>query len=137
VAIGDEHAIAAAFDRALEWRIAMEEPAHHASAARVSEEFAVVADETARRRVEDQPGLGPARRAHFHKVGPTLPHLVDDDPAIGIVDVNHDFFDRLQALARFLVGAVEHAGAGDGEFEALAPHRFDQHAELEFAATRY
>src|SRR5579875_17191 len=47
----DEDAVAPPFDRAAIGRIAMINPAHHAGAARIGEEFAEIADEAARRRV--------------------------------------------------------------------------------------
>src|SRR3546814_18602373 len=51
-----------------------------------------------------------------------------------LVDVDLDLLDRLQALARRGVVAIEHARARDGELEAFAAHRLDQHAELQPAA---
>src|SRR3546814_9598974 len=51
-----------------------------------------------------------------------------------LVDVDLDLLDRLQALARRGVVAIEHARARDGELEAFAAHRLDQHAELQLAA---
>ena len=52
-----------------------------------------------------------------------------------LVDVDHHLFDRLQALARLIVGAEHDARPGDAEFEALPAHGLDQDGELEFAAT--
>jgi hypothetical protein len=49
--------------------------------------------------------------------------LLDDGAGIGVVDVDHDFLDRLQALAGDRIGLEQHARTADGQFEALAAHR--------------
>ena len=52
-----------------------------------------------------------------------------------LVDVDHDLLDRLQNLA--LVAAAEQdLRPRDAEFEAFAPHGFDQDRELQFASPR-
>src|SRR3546814_19211182 len=52
-----------------------------------------------------------------------------------VVDVDDDGFIGFGARAA-LVLAIEDTGAADAEFETLAAHRLDQHAELKLAATR-
>ena len=62
-------------------------------------------------------------------------HLLDDGARIFVIDVDHDGFIRLLAATALDV-AEQHARAADAELEALAAHRLDQHAELEFTAAR-
>src|SRR3546814_4961674 len=52
-----------------------------------------------------------------------------------VVDVDDDGFIGFGARAA-LVLAIEDTGAADAEFETLAAHRLDQHAELTLAAPR-
>ena len=112
----------------------MEQPAHHAGAARVGEEFAVIADQAARRREERQPQLAAARWPHVLHLGLAPAHLLDDDAGEFLVDVDDDLLDRLEPLAGRRIGAEQHARARDRHLEAFAAHRLDQHAELQFAA---
>ncbi len=76
-------------------------------------------------------GAGGAHVLHF---GAALGELLHHDAGIVLIDVDDDFLDRLELLARRLIGAEHHARPPDGELEALAPHRLDQNAELQFAA---
>src|SRR5262249_49678072 len=115
--------------------VAVEQTAHHAGAAGVGQELAVIADHAARRHVEHQPGLGAARGLHLDQLAATLAELVDDDAGIAFIDVDHHFLARLLALAGRGVGAIEHARPADRELEALAPHGLDQHTQLQLAAT--
>src|SRR3546814_19203233 len=55
--------------------------------------------------------------------------------AMLVVDVDDDGFIGFGALA-CLVPAIKDARAADAEFKAFAAHRFDEHAELKFAAAR-
>ena len=50
------------------------------------------------------------------------------------IDVDDDFFDRLQRLAGLRVLAQQHLRTRHGELKTLAAHLLDQHAELQFAA---
>ena len=111
----------------------MEHAVHDAGAARVGKEFAVIADEPARRRKEAEARLAGAHGAHVLQFALAQRDLLDDDAGIGIVDIDGDFLDRLQAVA-VLVLLEQHARARDRQFEAFAAHVFDQHAELQFAA---
>src|SRR3546814_12861891 len=52
-----------------------------------------------------------------------------------VVDVDDDGFIGFGARAA-LVLAIEDTGAADAEFETLAAHRLDQHAELKLAPPR-
>ena len=47
--------------------------------------------------------------------------------------IDHDPLDRLVDLAVDLLG--HDLGLADGEFEALPPHGFDQHRQVQFTAT--
>ena len=133
VAGRDQHAFAAAFERAFVGRIAVEHAVDDAGAARVGEEFAVIADEAARRCEEHKARLARAGRAHVLQFAFAQRNLFDDDARIGIVHVDGDFFDRLQTLA-ILAGLENHARTRDRKLEAFAAHLLDENAELEFAA---
>src|SRR3546814_1608386 len=87
--------------------------------ARVGQEFAVIADQAARRAAEGDARLAAARRAHVGKVGLADLHLLDDRAAMLVVDVDDDGFIGFGALAG-LVLAIKDARAADAEFEAFA-----------------
>src|SRR5579883_1787320 len=132
----DQHARSPALDRALIGRVAVEEPAHDAGAARVRQEFALVADEAAGRRLEDQPLLAAARGPHLLELALPARDLVDDDPRELLVDVDHDLLDGLEALAGLGIALEEDARARDRELVAFAPHGLDEDTELQLAAAR-
>src|SRR3546814_5509438 len=67
--------------------------------ARVGQEFAVIADQAARRAAEGDARLAAARRAHVGKVGLADLHLLDDRAAMLVVDVDDDGFIGFGALA--------------------------------------
>src|SRR5579885_22658 len=83
-ACGDEHAVAPAFDRPLVRRVGMKHPVDDAGAARVGEEFAVVADEAAGGRKEHKPRLAGAGGPHVLKLALAVADLLYDDAGIGI-----------------------------------------------------
>ncbi len=135
-AVRDENAVAAAFDFAAIGLVGMEDAVHHAGAARVGQELAVIADQAARGAVEDDARLARTRRAHVDHLALAVRDLLDDDAGIFVVDVHRRFLDGFEAIA-VLVLAVEHARPRDRQFEAFAAHVLDQHAELQFAASRH
>ena len=111
----------------------MEQAVHDRGAARVGQKLALIADEAARRRMEDEPQAVAARRAHLDHLGLALGHLLHDDAGMLLVDVDHDLFDRLQQRA--VLGLLEHhLRPRHAEFETFASHRLDQDRELQFAA---
>ncbi len=114
----------------------VEQAAHHRGAARVGQELALIADEAARRRVEDDPHLAAAGGTHVLHLGLALRQFVDHHAGIFLVEVDLHFLDRLQALAGDRIGLEQHARARDRHLETLAPHLLDQHAELQLAAAR-
>ena len=69
-------------------------------AARVGEEFALIADQPARRRIEHQPLTAAARGTHLDQLGFALRHLLHDDAGVLLVDVDDDLLDRLQSSRR-------------------------------------
>ena len=77
----------------------MEQPVHDRGAAGVGEQLALVADEAARRRVEDEPHASAAGRAHLDHLGLALGELLHDDAGVLLVDVDDDLLDRLEQLA--------------------------------------
>ena len=111
----------------------MEQAVHDRGAARIGEQFAEIADQAARRRVEHEAQAIAARGAHFDHLALALGHFLHDDARMLLVDVDHHFLDRLEQVARF-VARIEHFGTRDAEFEAFAAHRLDQDRELQFAA---
>ncbi|CDX42319.1 conserved hypothetical protein [Mesorhizobium sp. ORS 3359] len=131
--VGDQHAIGAAGQFALVRLIGEEQPVHHRGAARVGQQFRLVADQAARRRMEDEALAVSAGRAQLDHLGLALRHLLHDDAGMLLVDVDDDFLDRLQ---QFAVLALLHDDARTryGELEAFAAHRLDQHRKLQFAA---
>src|SRR5690606_28523244 len=128
----DQHAVLAALYRALVGAVAVEQAVHHAGAAGVGEELAVVADQAAARRAEGQAGLAAAARAHVGHLALTLGHLLDHRARMLVVDVDDDGLVGLLAAVRAV--AEQDARARDGELEALAAHGLDQHAQLQLAA---
>ena len=80
-----------------------------AGAARVGQELGLIADEAAGRRMEDEALAAGAGRAHVLQVGAALGELLHDDAGIGLIDVDDDFLDRLELLARRLIDAEDHA----------------------------
>src|SRR5262249_54805218 len=114
-----------------------EDTAHDAGAARIREELAVIADQAAGRHLHGEPRLAAARRPHVRKFAASLADFLDDDAGELLVDVNLHLFDRLQPLAGGRIGLEDHARPPDRELVALAPHRLDQHRELQLAAARH
>ena len=78
----------------------MEQAVHDRRAARVGQQFAVIADEAAGRRVEDEAQAAAARGAHLDHLALALAHLLHDDAGMLLVDVDDDLLDRLEQLAR-------------------------------------
>ena len=78
--------------------------------------------------------MPPPRGPHIGQFGLAFRHFVDDGAGIRFIDIDDDFFDRLQPLA--IYGLEQNARAADGKLEAFAAHGFDQDAELQFAAAR-
>jgi len=116
--IGDQRAVAPASDGAAVGTVFVEDAVHHAGAARVGQEFAVVADQAARGGVEHQASLAGARRAHVLQFALADGNLLDHDAGVGVVDVDHHFLDRLEALAGDRIVLEEDAWAANGELEA-------------------
>ena len=129
---GNQHAGVAAGDLALMGRVFVEDAVHDGGAARVGQQFALVADKPARRSVEDEARAADARGAHVEHLGFALGHLLHDDAGMLVIDVDGDFLDRLELLAG-RAGLHDDLRACDAEFVAFAAHGFDQHGELEFA----
>ena len=112
----------------------MEDPAHHAGAAGIGHELAVIADQATRGNAEGHPGLAAAGGLHVDQFAAALAELLDDDAGIVLVDVDLHLLDRLKPLAGGGIGPEDHPGPADRQLESFAPHRLDQHAELQLAA---
>ena len=59
----------------------------------------MIADEPARRRMEDQAHAAAARGAHFDQFGFADRELLHDDAGMRLVDIDDDLFDRFPQLA--------------------------------------
>src|SRR3546814_14481026 len=68
----------------------LEQAVHDARAARVGQEFAVIADQPARRRREGNPGLADARWPHVGEFRLPHRHLFDDGAGMLLVHVDDD-----------------------------------------------
>src|SRR3546814_4233842 len=79
----------------------LEQAVHDARAARVGQEFAVIADQPARRRREGDPGLAAARWPHVGEFRLPHRHLFDDGAGMLLVHVDDDGFIRFFAPAAF------------------------------------
>ncbi len=107
--------------------------AHDSFAARGTNEITAEANQTARR--NDKFKLGAAVIARFHVLHLTFANTQALDA------VTDSFFGDIknQGLKRFtrrpINGAEDHLWLGDLELIALAAHRLDQDAEVEFTAT--
>src|SRR3546814_14695735 len=80
-------AVRTARDLALVGAVLLERAVHDARAARVGQEFAVLADQPARRRREGDPGLAAARQPHVVELRLPHRHLFDDGPGMHLVHV--------------------------------------------------
>ena len=83
---------------------------------------------------KSQAQLAAARGPHLLHLGLAAAHLVDDDAGEFLVDIDHHLLDRLEPPAGRRIALEQHARARDRHLVAFAPHRLDQHAELQFAA---
>jgi hypothetical protein len=77
----------------------VEQAVHDAGAARVGQQLALVADQAARRRVEHETRRLPPPDGAFDHLGLALARSSARRRRNGLVDVDHDFLDRLQRLA--------------------------------------
>ena len=113
----------------------VEDAVHDRRAAGVGQQLAQIADQAARRREEHQAQAAAARGPHLDHLALALAHLLHDDAGMLLVDVDDDFLDRLQQLARLVV-PEQHLGPRHAELETLAAHGLDEDGELQLAAAR-
>ena len=94
----------------------------------------MIADQSARRRIEDQPHAPAARRAHLDHLAFAFGEFLHDHAGMLLVDIDDDFLDGFEQFAR---GAVlkQDLRARYGKLETFAPHGLDENAELQFAAS--
>ena len=104
----------------------------HPGAARLGHELGAEPDEPAGRDAEVD--AHPARAVVDHLLHAALAQREElgDDAEVVLGNVDREELDRLVALAVDL--ADDDLRLPDGELEALAPHRLDEHRELELAA---
>ena len=85
------------------WTISVEQPVHHRGSARFGEQLAVIADQPARWRIEDEPHAAAAGRAHLDHLALALGELLHDDTGMFLIDIDHHFLDRLEQFAGRIV----------------------------------
>ena len=106
---------------------------HDRGTARVGEQFAVIADESAGRGVKDQPRAAATGGPHLDHLGFALGKLLHHHTGMLLVDVDDHFLDRLEQFAAVAL-LEQNLRPRDRKLEAFAPHGLDENAELQFAA---
>ncbi|MND92870.1 hypothetical protein D3C80_850440 [compost metagenome] len=132
--VGDQNAIVTASDFALVWLIIMEQTVHDRRAARIGQKFRLIADKTTGRCVEDHAYAIAARRTQLDHFGLALGHLLNNGAGIFFINVDDDFFDRLEHFAVFAF-FHDDARTRNAKLEAFTAHVFDQNSKLQFATT--
>ncbi len=129
----DQHPVAPANDVAAMRTVGVKQPVHHRSAAGVGEEFALIADQSARRRIEDEPHPAAAGRPHLDHLALALGEFLHHHAGMLFVDVDHDFFDRFEPFAG-CPKLEQHLRPRYRKLKTFAAHRLDQNAQLKLAA---
>ncbi len=104
-------------------------------AARIGEQLPAQADQPARRNAEFHSHAPGIVVHHFHHFAAPAAQRFDHDAGEGFRAVHHQQFQRLHALPVFL--AHHDLRLSHHQLVALAPHRFDQNRELQFAAGQH
>jgi hypothetical protein len=132
-AVRQQRAGVAAGDFAEMRRIGMEQAVHDGRAARVGQKFRLVADQAARRRVEDDAlaahprgACRAFRRLRSESFCTTTP-VYSSSTSMMTSSTGSSFSPVASSVLE------HHAGTADGQFEAFAAHGFDENAELQFA----
>src|SRR5262249_51734462 len=103
-AVRYEHAVDAAWDRPLPGHIAVKHLMHNASATRIGEELAAVADEAARGHAEFQAYAAMAVWCHTHHFAPPRAELLGDHPKVVFRTVDDHHFHRFVQCTSELFG---------------------------------
>ena len=74
------------------------------------------------------------RRPHLAHLTHAAVELGDDRARVGLVEVDHRVLVRLEGLAGLGIGLEDHLRLRHAQLVALAPHRLDQHGQVELAA---
>ena len=133
LAVRDQRAVLARADLAVPGLEALQHVVQLAGAAGLREELGAEADQAARR--DDLLDADPAGAVVDHLLHAALAdaeHL-DDDAGVLLGDVDRQALHRLVALA--VDDARDDLRLADGQLEALATHRLDEHGQLQLAAT--
>lgn len=77
----------------------MEQLVHDSRAARVGQQFRLVAEQASRRDVEHHARAAAAGGPHLHQLALAFRKLLHDDAGVALVDVDDDFLDRFELLA--------------------------------------
>src|SRR5437867_4490404 len=101
-------------------------------AARVGEELAAQADESARRNPEFEANAAGAVIAHLGHFAAARAERFHDDADEIVGDIDDDALLRLEFAAVFT--ANNDFGLADHQFKTFAAHSFDENGELQFAA---
>src|SRR5690606_16425401 len=120
----DQRTVAASRQVALLRSVAVDQAVPDAGATRVGEEFALVADQTTRRDIENDAGLATAGGAHIDHFTFALADLIDHDAGMFVIHVDNDFVDRLKLAAGRGIFLKQYPGARHGKLEAFTAHGF-------------
>ena len=107
----DQDAVAAAGDLAAVRRVGVKQAVHHRGAARVGQQLAMIADQAARRRIEDQPHAAAAGGTHLDQLALALGSFCTTTPACSSSTSIDHLLDRLEQLAGRLVAATAPSAA--------------------------
>src|SRR5471032_234052 len=135
VILRDQHAVAAAghFTLAVvDWRVLVEHVRHQAGTAGQGHEFALEADQAARRDLVFQTHTALAVRFHVLQVAATTAQLFHDAALVGFFNVHRQLLERLVAHA--IDHFEHHARTRHGQLETFATHVFDQNRQVQLAA---
>ena len=95
----NEGTVPAAWDVAFVGGVGVEQTVHHACAAGVGEEFALIADEAARRHMENNAGFAATGGSHVDHFALAEGYFFDHDAGVFFVYVDYNFFDGFHFLA--------------------------------------
>ena len=128
---GNQGAIAAARNLAFVGAIAVKQTVQNTGAPRVGQKLPLIPNQSPRRRNKGNAGFPAPTGAHVHHFGLAHGHFFHHHAGEFFINVGDDLFIGFFGLS-ILGFAQQNAGAGHGHFKALAPHGFNQNAQLQF-----
>src|SRR5690606_27649618 len=115
-------------------RIALEDVVEEPGAGRDRQVLRAEADQPARRNAVLEAHAAAAVRDHVHELAASLREPAHDRALMLLVEIARDELPRLVNLA--VDAALDRRGTRHRELVALAPHRLDQHRQMQLAAAR-